>query len=113
MKDDLGWGYIDRPSPAVGNSVGRGIGGGSGAQRTIAKSFAAGTFESSPRATSNSFAEVTRMNASDAGLIQSYPKDFNWRGTKTAIYLQIGNAVPPRMAKAVLESLITHNEKDI
>lgn len=112
MKDDLGWGYIDRPSPAVGNSVGRGIGGGSGAQRTIVKSFAAGRFEASPRATSGTLPEITRMNASDAGLIQSYPKDFNWRGTKTAIYLQIGNAVPPRMAKAVLEALINQDEKE-
>jgi DNA (cytosine-5)-methyltransferase 1 len=106
MKDDLGWGYINRPAPTVGNSVGRGIGGGSGAQRSIARAHAAGLFMPSPRATSNAYSEITRMTPSDAGLIQSYPADFNWRGTKTAIYLQIGNAVPPRMAEAILSSLL-------
>jgi len=106
MKDDLGWGYINRPAPTVANSVGRGIGGGSGAQKSIAKAFAEGTFMPSPRATSDAYAEVTRMSVADAGLIQSYPKDFAWRGTKTTMYLQIGNAVPPRLAKAVLKSFL-------
>jgi DNA (cytosine-5)-methyltransferase 1 len=106
MKEALGWGFINRPCVTVGNSVGRGIGGGSGAQGGIARAFAAGTFMPSPRAKDDSFSEVTRMNFTDAGLIQSYPADFEWRGTKTAIYLQIGNAVPPRLAKAVLESVL-------
>lgn len=106
MKDALGWGFVNRPCVTVGNSVGRGIGGGSGAQGGIARAFAAGTFMSSPRAKDDSFSEVTRMNFSDAGLIQSYPADFDWRGTKTAIYLQIGNAVPPRLAKAVLDAVL-------
>jgi DNA (cytosine-5)-methyltransferase 1 len=106
MFDDLGWGFIDRPCVTVGNAVGRGIGGGSGAQRSIAKALEAGTFIPSPRAKNTSFAEQTRMSHSDAGLIQSYPADFNWQGTSTNIYLQIGNAVPPRMAEAVLRNFL-------
>jgi DNA (cytosine-5)-methyltransferase 1 len=106
MADDLGWGFTDRPCVTVGNAVGRGIGGGSGAQKSVANAIEAGTFIPSPRAKDNSYAELTRMSPSDAGLIQSYPADFDWRGTKTNIYLQIGNAVPPLLAEAILKKFL-------
>jgi DNA (cytosine-5)-methyltransferase 1 len=37
----------------------------------------------------------------EAALLQTFPTDFVWCGTKTEIARQIGNAVPPQLAKAV------------
>lgn len=38
--------------------------------------------------------------------LQSYPDGFIWPGTKTSTLLQIGNAVPPVLAEAVLAALV-------
>ena len=42
----------------------------------------------------------------EAATIQSYEPPFIWCGTKTKKFLQIGNAVPPLMAEAILAALI-------
>lgn len=41
----------------------------------------------------------------EAALIQGFPEDFLWCGTKTSIARQIGNAVPPPLAAAVAKHL--------
>lgn len=41
----------------------------------------------------------------EAALIQGFGEDFIWCGTKTSIARQIGNAVPPPMARALAERL--------
>jgi DNA (cytosine-5)-methyltransferase 1 len=43
----------------------------------------------------------------EAALIQGFPEDFLWCGTKTSIARQIGNAVPPPLARAIAEHLAT------
>ncbi len=46
-----------------------------------------------------------RVTVDEAGALQSYAKPFVWCGSKTKQFLQIGNAVPPLLAQAVLEAL--------
>jgi DNA (cytosine-5)-methyltransferase 1 len=41
----------------------------------------------------------------EAALLQTFPEDFQWCGTKTSIARQIGNAVPPVLAHAIAEHL--------
>lgn len=42
----------------------------------------------------------------EAARLQTFPDDFVFIGSKTAVARQIGNAVPPRLAKAVAECLL-------
>jgi DNA (cytosine-5)-methyltransferase 1 len=44
----------------------------------------------------------------EAALLQTFPPDFLWCGTKADIARQIGNAVPPRLAQAIAESVASH-----
>lgn len=46
---------------------------------------------------------VRKLSADEAAALQTYPEGFTWTG-KT--FLQIGNAVPPLLAEAVLAALI-------
>lgn len=46
----------------------------------------------------------------EAARLQSFPDTFSWWGTKIRIAIQIGNAVPPRLAQALAEHLRAHLE---
>ncbi|MFJ7423345.1 DNA cytosine methyltransferase [Streptomyces uncialis] len=46
--------------------------------------------------------ESIRITAAEAGLLQTFPADYPWQGTKGAQFSQIGNAVPPRLAAHLL-----------
>lgn len=47
-----------------------------------------------------------RVSPDQASALQSYEKPFIWCGPKSKVYLQIGNAVPPVLAHAVLSALV-------
>lgn len=101
------WGFTNRPAVTAGNAVGRGLGGGSGAFNTVKSAIADGTFIPSIHAKSDAYAEVTRITVEEAGVIQSYERPFKFAGTKTKQFLQIGNAVPPVLAHAILSELLS------
>lgn len=46
-----------------------------------------------------------RITTTDAGVLQGFPADYPWQGTQTQQFQQIGNAVPPPLAQAVLAEL--------
>ena len=41
----------------------------------------------------------------DGSILQSFPPDYPWHGTKTSQQRQVGNAVPPLMAAHILAAL--------
>lgn len=52
------------------------------------------------------FAKATRVTVEEAGILQSFPADYPWRGNKGERFQQVGNAVPPVMAAAILAAVL-------
>lgn len=49
---------------------------------------------------------LRRISLTEAAAIQSFPRDYQWYGQKSAIYTQIGNAVPCKLAESVTKAVI-------
>ncbi len=81
-------GYANRPAPTVSGADGHGLGGKSardGMQHTIGR---------------------RRLTVEECACLQDFPDGYPLQGTQTARYRQVGNAVPPTLARVVGLSLV-------
>jgi DNA (cytosine-5)-methyltransferase 1 len=46
--------------------------------------------------------DVGRLTIEQASVLQTFPRDYPWRGGRVAVFQQIGNAVPPLLAQAIV-----------
>ncbi len=87
---------IDEPSPTV-----RGV------NRPIPKGYPGHSLD-----TEKDLSKVRPLTTHERGMIQTFPKEFEWVGTKTALEQIIGNAVPVNLAKSVGEILMDYINSD-
>ena len=54
--------------------------------------------------------DAIRLTLPEGLILQGFPPDYPVQGTKTAQWLQVGNAIPPPLAKAILAQLVPARE---
>lgn len=103
MADALGWGMTARPYFTLATAGGKRGGadeqvGGSASRKALyaARASAAWT---GPAASADA---KIRLTVEEAAALQTFPPGYPWSGGKTRAFQQIGNAVPPRLAEALL-----------
>lgn len=47
-----------------------------------------------------------RVTVQQAGMLQSFPADYPWQGSRTRQYQQVGNAIPPLLGRAFVEAVL-------
>lgn len=53
-----------------------------------------------------------RMTCRELAAVQSFPLDYEFKGNRSSIYRQIGNAVPPLLGKAIAEQFNLYKENN-
>jgi DNA (cytosine-5)-methyltransferase 1 len=56
---------------------------------------------------------LRRLCPRECAAIQSFPATWKWEGKRASVYRQVGNAVPPKLAKAVASLLANHIAQEL
>jgi DNA (cytosine-5)-methyltransferase 1 len=92
--------YLRQPSPAVTTTEVKG---------TRASEASGGTFNGGPDRASDALWLATgrrRLTVEECAILQDFPPDHPWQGNSQARYRQVGNAVPPTLARVVGEAVM-------
>lgn len=54
---------------------------------------------------------IRRLTVAECATLQDFPPDHPWQGTQTSRYRQVGNAVPPTLARVVGEAVVRAGTK--
>ena len=86
---------LDQPSPTVTCSEAKGSGEGGSPQKM-------------QRATAALFLATgrRRLTVQECAALQDFPPDHPWQGNQQSQYRQVGNAVPPTLARVVAEAVL-------
>jgi DNA (cytosine-5)-methyltransferase 1 len=91
--DDCGWAWV-RPATTIVGSFRPDIVAAPGYRVTT---------EDGPRQDAPGSIKVT---LAEAAVLQGFPPDYPWQGSKTKRWQQVGNAIPPPLAEAILRQLV-------
>lgn len=95
---------LDRPALTVTTTEVKGTRGDA-----MGKVMACGTRRGGPDRASDQLWLATgrrRLTPEECAVLQGFPPDWPFRGTKVARYRQVGNAVPPRLAEVVARAIL-------
>lgn len=120
MAEAIGWGLTQRPSPTLTSHLGV-TRSPSGTQAIYRNAIESGDFIFKPvepirskvakNGIGSEYAPNTiNIDVNEGGILQTYPDGFPFRGTSTEQQLQVGNAVPPLMAEAILRMFQGHDD---
>jgi DNA (cytosine-5)-methyltransferase 1 len=84
--EDTAWVH-ERPSPTIVGSFAPDVVAAPGYRTTVSRQNAKGS---------------VRVTVQEAAVLQSFPLDHPWQGSRTKQYQQVGNAIPPLLALHVL-----------
>lgn len=95
--------YLNQPAPTVTTTEVKGTRGAAMYGKTRS-----GKRRGGPDRASDALWLATgrrRLTVAEVALLQDFPADHPWQGTKVAQYRQVGNAVPPTLARVIAEAI--------